>query len=345
MINQEYQNQEPRKTNPKKKWIILILIIVILSLPLFYMFKTGFALSKIIDIKNISWESIFGEEHPSEEYTPLKQENRMNFLLLGIRGEGDPNGGLLSDGIMIISYKKDTQEVAVFSIPRDLYLQMPGEIKYEKINAAYAIGLEKYDNGLNYAKKTIAYVSGLHLDYAAIVDFEAFKDIIDLLGGITIHLDEPFEESQQWLCDEQGQNCEVFRLEAGTHTLNGEIALLYARSRFSSNDFDRARRQQQVLLALKDKITKLNILKDPVKISGIIDVLSDNIRTDVSPWEIPDLLEIAKNANIQNIQTRVFRNSESGTLYETTINGRYVLLPKAGDFTQIRNICQNIFEK
>lgn len=339
----KYQAIKPKKLKIKK-WVILALIVAILIIPVFYIFKTGFVFSKIITIQNIAWEKIFGNKLPSSEYTPLKDEDRINALLLGIRGENDPDGGLLTDGIMVVSFKKSTGQVALISIPRDLYLQMPGETKYEKINAAYVMGLEKYDNGLDYAKKTVAYVTGIYIDYAVAINFDAFQDVIDLLGGITIYLKEPFIEDKQWWCDENGENCRPFIVEAGEQTLDGETALFYVRSRFSSNDFDRARRQQQVLLALKDKVLSLGILADPLKISGVLDVLSKNVRTDVSPWEVPKLIELAKKAKTDNIIKRVFENSEQGLLYQTIINGIYVLLPTEGNFSKIREICQNIFQ-
>lgn len=334
----------PNLKNKKRvKLTVLILIIVILIIPVFYLFKTGMAFSKILTIKNIAWEKIFGGKLPSSEYAPVKDEDRINFLLLGIRGEGDPNGGLLTDGIVLASLKKSTGRVALVSIPRDLYLQMPGEARYEKINAAYAIGYEKYDNGLDYAKKTIAYVVGQYIDYATVVNFDAFEDIIDLLGGVTVYLEKPFIEDKQWWCDEKGQNCRPFTVEAGEQTLNGEKALLYARSRFSSDDFDRARRQQQIIIALKNKVLSLGILGDPLKIGGIIDILSKNIKTDIGPWEIPQLIDLAKSAKTDSIIEKVFENTPEGLLYDTRINGIYVLLPTEGNFSKIREACQNIF--
>ena len=349
----KYLNTIPEmaKFKPKKpkrkigKWVIVVLVIAILIVPGFYIFKTGLAFSKIITIKNIAWEKIFGEKLPSSEYIPLKDEDRINALLLGLRGEDDPDvGALLTDGMMLVSYKKSTGEVSLISIPRDLYLQMPGETKYEKINAAYAIGLGKYDNGLDYAKKTIAFVSGVYIDYAVAINFDAFKDIIDILGGVTVHLDKPFVEDRQWWCDESGLNCRPFVVEAGEQTLDGERALLYVRSRFSSDDFDRARRQQQVLMALKDRILSLGILADPLKISGILDILSKNVETDVSPWDVPSLIELAKKADTKNIKSKVFDNTEEGLLYDTKINGIYVLLPIEGNFSKIRETCQTIFD-
>ncbi len=339
----ETGREKPKKIN-KKKLIILTVIIIILIIPAFYLFKTGSAFSKIITIKNIAWEKIFGKI-PSSEYTPPKDENRLNFLLLGIRGEDDPDaGGWLTDAIMIVGMEKNTGKIALISVPRDLYLQMPGEVAYEKINTVYAIGNKKYDSGLDYAKKTLAYVTGLYINHAVEVNFDAFRDVIEILGGINIYLDKPFIENNQWGCDAMGKNCISFGIDAGEQTLNGESALMYVRSRFSSSDFDRVRRQQQVLLAIKDKILSLGILSDPLKISGIIDVLSKNIKTDVSPWEIPELIKLANQAKTDNIIRKVFENSEEGMLYESRINGIYVLLPTDTSFNKIREACQNIFK-
>lgn len=337
------EQMSPKKLN-KKKLVILAVVIIILIIPTFYIFKTGAAFSKIITIKNIAWEKIFGQL-PTSEYVPPKDDNRINFLLLGIRGEGDANGGLLADAMMIISFQKNTGKVALISIPRDLYLQMPGEVAYEKINTVYAIGNKKYDNGLDYAKKTVAYVTGLYINHVMEVNFDAFQDVIEILGGVTIYLDQPFIEDKQWGCDAMGKNCNPFGLNAGEQTLNGESALMYVRSRFSSDDFDRARRQQQVLMAIKDKVLSLGILSDPLKVSGIIDVLSKNIKTDVSPWQIPDFIKLAKKAKTDNIIRKVFESSPEGMLYETKINNIYVLLPTDGSFNKIRETCQNIFNQ
>jgi LCP family protein required for cell wall assembly len=245
---------------------------------------------------------------------------------------------------MVVSIEKNTGKVALISVPRDLYLQLPGEVNYEKINTMYAIGSKKYASGLDYAKKTLAYVTGIYIDQAVIINFDAFKDIVEILGGVTVNLDKPFLEDKQWGCDAMGKNCIPFALSAGEQTLNGDTALLYVRSRFSSSDFDRARRQQQVLLAVKDKILSLGILSDPLKVSGIIDVLSKNIKTDVGPLQVPELLKLAQKAKTNNVIRKIFENSPEGMLYESKINGAYVLLPTAGNFDKIREACQNIFK-
>ena len=335
---------EEQKNKPSKKGIFLVVAIsIILILVFLFFLKTGFTFSKIVTIKNIAWEKIFGELPPSE-YLPLKDEDRINFLLLGIRGVNDKNGGLLTDSIMIVSLKKSTKQIALISIPRDLYVQMPGESFFEKINAAYALGLKKYQNGLDYTKKTIGYVTGLYIDHAAVVDFEGFKKMVDALGGVTIYLDKPFVEDKQWWCDENGENCRPFIVKAGKQTLDGETALLYIRSRFSSSDFDRIRRQQQVLLAIKDKILSLGVLANPVKINELFNIIADHIKTDVKPWEIPGLITLANNVDTEHIIKRVFDTSPEGLLQESIKDGIYILVPKDGNFDSIRKTCQQIFD-
>jgi len=109
--------------------------------------------------------------------------------------------------------------------------------------------------------------------------------MVDALGGVTIYLDKPFVEDKQWWCDENGENCRPFIVncrpfivKAGKQTLDGETALLYIRSRFSSSDFDRIRRQQQVLLAIKDKVLSLGVLANPVKINELFNIIADHIK-------------------------------------------------------------------
>lgn len=337
------QRSEPDKKPPKKK-VVLLLAIVLVSIifgTIFY--KTGFVFSKIIIVKNIAWERIFGKLPPSE-YAPPKDAKRINFLLLGIGGKEHENGSLLADSIMIVSFKKNTKKIALISIPRDLYVQMPGENYQEKINAAYVLGEQKYQNGLDYAKKAISYVTGLYIDYVAVVDFEAFRTVINALGGITIHLDQPFIEDKQWWCDENGLSCRPFIVDVGDQLLDGEKALFYIRSRFSSSDFDRTRRQQQIMLAIKDKIISLGVLANPLIINNLINAVANNVKVDVGLREIPGLIKLAKKADTEHIIKKVFDTSPEGLLYQTMKDGAYILLPIDGNFNRIRETSQRIFD-
>jgi len=338
------QEIRPAKKLSRKKVILIVGLILLVIIIGSFFYKAGFTFSKIINIKNIAWEKIFGKL-PPEEYMPPKDPDRINVLLMGIGGKEHEEGGLLADSIMIVSFKKSSGKTALISIPRDLYLQLPGEDREEKVNVMYALGGQKYNNGLDYSKKTIGYITGLYIDYAAAVDFKAFKTIVDAVDGITIHLDKPFIEDKQWWCDENGLNCKPFIVEAGDQVLNGEKALFYVRSRFSSSDFDRMRRQQEVMLAIKDKLLSLGILTKPIMVNNLFNAVAESVRIDVKPWEIPSFFKLIQKADTKNIVRKAFDASEEGLLYQTIKNDIYVLLPIDGDFHRIREVCQKIFNQ
>lgn len=314
---------------------ILVLIIFLIGIIGLLAYKTGFTFSQIsIDLKNNAglFPSVQSEKDP----------DRINILLLGLRGEGDPHGGLLTDAMMVLSIRKDTGQVALISIPRDLYVKMPGTEQKEKINFAYALGEEKKygGGGIIYSKAIVSEVTGLYIDWAVSVNFKAFQEIIDALEGINIYLDKPFEEKAQFANEIQ------LSLPAGKNILNGETALYYIRSRFSTSDFDRMKRQQQVLIAIKEKALSLGVLTNPVKIFNFLSVLGRNVRTDMEIGDIQELIGLSSHLKTGQIIRKVFDTTPEGLLYAAQQdNGSYILLPVAGDFSQIQEICKNIFEK
>jgi LCP family protein required for cell wall assembly len=334
-------------------FLVVVLLIVCGGGYLFY--KTGSAFDQITGesnslIKSIikmlplgdSFDILPTEEDEASAIDKIRSNemDRLNILLLGLRGEGDPNGGLLTDTMMVMSYKPKTGQVALISIPRDLYVTIPNSDNKGKINEAYAYGLSNKDwkTGLAYSKEVIEEVTGLDIHYVASVDFTAFKEVVDTLGGITVYLDEPFVENVPF---EEGS----ISLPAGKNTLDGQKALLYSRARYSSSDFDRAKRQQQVLVAVKEKALNMGVLSNPVKLVTILDSLGNHVRTNAELWEIKEMAEMSRSADTSNIKRKVFDTSEAGLLYQAhTSAGAYILLPVGGDYGKIRSACMNIFE-
>ena len=356
--NLEQRKKKKKKKLPLKKIAIVLGVFLLMAIVSggYFIYKAGSTFDKITGEKNSVVKSIImmlplsdkffkilpveGDEGSVIDQLKNNKLDRLNFLLLGIRGVNDPNGGLLTDTIMIMSVKPQTGEVALISIPRDLYVEMPYSDYKNKINEAYSLGIkdgEHWKEGLKYSKKVVSDITGLDIHYAASIDFKAFKEIIDTFGGITITLDKPFSETNQFA---EG----VIELPAGKQVIDGDTALLFVRARFSSSDFDRARRQQQVLLAVKEKAFSLGVVSNPVKIISILNSIGNHVRTDAELWEIQELAVMSKRINTSNIKRKVFSTGKDGLLYSSWDNkGSYILLPEGDNFDKIQNVCRNIF--
>jgi len=330
------------KTIAPSVWRRLIFVFWLVFLMVFIggifaalVYKTNFTFSKIKFASSELQPGLL----PVHQLLPENDENRENILLLGYRGPDDPNGGLLTDTLMILSVEKSTDRVAMISIPRDLFIQIPGTKINEKINYAYAYGQEQRGGqGVLYIKAAIAQVTGLFIDNVVLVNFNAFSDLVDALGGINIYLKEPFVENIQFSKEI------IIDLPVGENHLNGQTALYYIRSRYTTSDFDRAKRQQRVLLAIKDKATSLGVLANPIKVFALLDALGKNVKTDLGVGDIKNLLVLYGRLDFDTLQTKVFDTTPQGLLYaDQSDTGAYILLPVGGNFDQIKAACQNIF--
>lgn len=345
--------KERRKRTPFKKIIIGFTVFIFLFGG-YMAYKTNSVFDKITGeqnsvvksfIKMLPFGNNFFQILPIEEEVSIidklknNELDRLNILILGIRGANDPNGGLLTDTIMVASIEPKTGKTALISIPRDLYVNIPYYDYKNKINEVYVDGIKDggWQSGLKYSKKAVSDVTGLDIHYAASVDFKAFKEIIDTLGGVRITLARPFSETNQF---EEG----VIELPAGSQTINGDTALLFARARFSTSDFDRAKRQQQLLIAIKEKAFSLGVVSSPVKIISILNSLGNHVKTDAELWEIKELAAVMKKIDTANVRRKVFDTSKNGFLYASRdSNGSYILLPEGGNFNQIHKVCEDIF--
>jgi len=366
----------------KKKFLIAISIffIVVILLVAYKVGRTVTIIGSGEDVTTQEIISLFPE-------LPEREEDRIDILLIGIRGfnggedEGG-NGEFLTDTIILASFNTVTDVASVVSIPRDLYVIIPGYGK-EKINAAYIIGESKQGrDGLQLMKALVSNITGVYVDHAALVNFSGFEKIVDHLGGIVIYRDTPFSEPKQWRQDGKDGNPywrlreEVatstlpvssstteasattteatptviteqyweFYVPAGANIMNSEDVLYYARSRYSSSDFDRMRRQQEVISAIKSKALNLGMLANPVKIFNILDILGDNVRMDISISQMKELMELAQQVKLQDFKQAVLDSSEAGLLVDEFQDGRYVLLPKFGDYSQIRELFRSIVQ-
>ncbi len=262
------------------------------------------------------------------EYTlPQKDNSRLDILVLGMRGKDDvANGGLLTDTIMLFTSYPSTGAAALTSIPRDLTIRVTDE-QTGKINSVYA------HYGISGTKKLFSRILGVSIDNIVVIDFEAFKSVVDTLGGVTITLDQPFTEEEQW-----GYS---FSLPAGANTLNGDQALYYVRSRYGSSDFDRSRRQMQVILGIKNKVADLNLSEDPIQAINLVSAIRKHMETDLNVFDLGNMRDLLLQQDKLS-QLKRYHLTTENLLYEAKINGIYELLPLGDTLAHIKDYIASI---
>lgn len=316
-------------------------------------------------------------------------DGRVNIVLLGMRGKGVEGGGTLSDTIMVASIRitenaegKKEYKTSLVSVPRDLYVTIPGTTNTTKINGVYAHGEKQGEGqGMEAMKQILEDISGQKMHYGIEVNFEGFKQLVDALGGVEVNLQEEFIEPVQFheekvcdganggvftvksghvetkvnergkvviqypLCYNASEECGgVFKVPAGVSILDGERALCYVRARATSSDFDRARRQQEVISQIKNKALSVGVLSDFSKVQDMFNALSNNAHTDMELWEMQRLFELyQKMGNDPIIVHKVLENSEEGLLYSHEGDERgYILIPRGDTYDQIREMFASI---
>jgi LCP family protein required for cell wall assembly len=332
----------------KKKWFkFLAVVFVLLSATGgFAAYQTGTTLSKISTKDSFLtsiWKSIPGV---GTKKLQGEETGQINILLLGMRGENMSGGGLLADTIMLAAIRPQENRVALISIPRDLYVQDPGTSSHSKINAVNVMHGDQGDKekGMETMKQIVSEVTGLPIHYVVSLNFKGFTKLVDTVGGVDVFLDKPFFEPSQF----EGEAAPNFSLPAGKDHLDGEKALFFVRARYASSDFERAKRQQQVLIALKDKLLSLGNLGDFTKANSILNILGDDVRTDMDVSEMKKSFDLSRQMSNPKIKQKVFDTSQEGLLYSSradTPEGKtYILLPTGGNYDKIHEACRNIFQ-
>lgn len=317
-------SEPPRKKRKWLKWLFIFILLTALAIGI-----TAAAFYFLVETTKLK-----GEE-----------EGRVNIVVSGV-----DEAAKLSDTLMIVSIqipedeKEGEYKAAILSVPRDLYLEIP-PFGNQKINAAYSLG-ENTNNeiaggGMGLIRRTVEDNFGLEVHYQVAVDFKAFEDIVDAVGGVTI--DVPKDIYDPYYPTESGGQ-QLIQFESGKQKMNGAEALQYARSRQTTTDFDRAARQQQIVLAIKKKIMSEDFALDQNKIISLKSAVDKNVKTDLSLPEMLRLAEIGRELPNKNITRHVLDNEEDSLLIETGLNG-YTLSPRAGDFSEIQQFVKNIFKK
>jgi LCP family protein required for cell wall assembly len=295
--------------------------------------------------------------------TKLKGEGdgRVNILLLGRGGDGH-EGPDLTDTILVASIDPVQKEAAILSIPRDFWVKAPGGGS-SKINAIFAnakyaaqgraktaADRQKTDEaGFAAIEDTVEKTMGIPIHYHAMVDFEGFRKAIDTVGGVTVDVKEKlYDPTVAW----ENKNNPLIA-GVGLQTFDGKRALLYARSRHGSarGDFDRATRQREILLALKQKVLSLGTFSNPLKISQLLDNFGNHVQANMSIEEMRRVYDISKDIDGSKVISIGLADPPNNYVTTSNIDGLSVVVPRAGTYTYtdiqgyVRNVLKDGFIK
>lgn len=274
------------------------------------------------------------------------ENGHTNILFLGVGGEGH-EGADLTDTVMLTSIDHATNHVSLISLPRDLYVE--SDVGASRINRLYETGKIKWESeeGLELVRKTVENITALPVPYYVKVDFEAFEKIIDELGGIDIFVEQTIDDKEY--PKDKTYEYEPFYIEKGSRHLDGKTALKYARSRKTSSDFDRSKRQQQVLLAVKNKAAQENMFSRKSLLKQIYYEMEDHVETNLTMREMLTLADFAVQWDSKHLSSAtlndepIFRGGFLYTPLRELYGGAYILLPAGDNFDSVKHFIQLVF--
>lgn len=333
------EKPKQRKNSGKAKLlVILILFLTVSGLVLYFRDNIKSLFDPVSIVANVSAADL------------KETDGRTNVLLLGSdkRTEGKIESEL-TDTILVASIGRVDKDVVLISLPRDLWVQSPKEY-YEKINAIYAYG------GAEEIKEVVQDVLGIPIHYHAVITFDLFSETVDILGGIEVTVDKDFTDNYYPIEGKENapesERYETVEFKAGKQTMDGNTALKFARSRKGNNDegtdFARSKRQQKVIMAIKDKALSVQTLINPVKLKDLYDSYSKNVDTDIDFGVVQNFYLLSQQIEFDRVVAVVLDDrslaNEGGLLYapedKSLYGERYVLVPQTGDYSQIHAYVQ-----
>jgi LCP family protein required for cell wall assembly len=255
--------------------------------------------------------------------------DRLNILLIG--ADQRPHQGTFNtDTLIVVSIDPTSHQVAMFSLPRDTVgVPLPpgparltyGGTYQSKINSLWTTAQHRPDlfpgnnaqRGFRALKETLGYLYGLQIQYYAEVNFDGFRKIVDEMGGVTINVQIPVLDD--YYPADNGTQIRVY-IPAGIQHMTGAEALIYARSRHASIDYDRAQRQQRVLLSLKDQTNVPALIP---KIPELVDAFKSTVHTDIPVSKLSALLGLAGSVDSSAVRSYVFAPPAYGQPVVTSV--------------------------
>jgi len=259
---------------------------------------------------------------------------RVNILLLGVDKRPQEAGPCRTDTMIVVTVDPATNTAGMLSIPRDLYVEIPG-YGLNRINVAHFIGdRDNYPGGgPALAQKTVQYNLGVPIHYYIRINFQGFRDVIDALGGITVEVEREIWDDNY---PDENYGYMTIHIPAGVQQMDGEMALRYARTRHNGSDFVRLRRQQKVLFAIREKALSLDLVP---RLPELFNTMGYTVDTDLGPEEVLALAQIARQIEREDIKSAAIdENMTVSVILPDT--GANVLYPLRGE---IAGVVEEIF--
>jgi LCP family protein required for cell wall assembly len=294
-----------------------------------------------------------GSDLPAATIPPWNGTERLNILLIG-SDQRPREGTFNTDTLIVASIDPTTKQVAMFSLPRDsTNIPLPpgplrnayaysGGVYPKKINSLFTTVRNRADlvpgtsrtRGFNGLKLVLGNLYGLDIKYFVEVNFEGFRQVVDAMGGVTINVQVPVVDNQY--PSDTGRTARVY-IPAGIQHMTGAQALVYARSRHGSDDFDRGARQQRVISSMREQADVATIIP---RIPQLIAALKATVQTDIPQSELAKLAGLASTVDTKDIRSYVFSFPRYGTQTPPGVSP-YAYLPNA---TKIRAAVANAFK-
>lgn len=340
------------------KWFFILLLLVVIGIGIYLGVKVILAGNSVFK----------GNIFDIVQSQPLKQDSngRSNFLILGT-SEDDPGhgGAFLTDSMMVVSIDQTNKNVYMFSIPRDLYVQygMACNSGYSgKINEYFNCVSDDYNSAeaeqqrLSETQKFVGEIFGLDIQYGVHVNNTVIKDAVDAVDGVDVDIEGSggapgiLDRNFDWRCN---YKCYLVKYDNGVHHLDGEHALFLAMARgdvaptygLGNSNFDREKNQQKIIVALKEKAVSTGTVTNLGKVTGLIDALGENLRTNIETKEIQTLMKLVSDINTADIHSISLYDGDNRVVTSGPYNGASVVMPSAGifDYSEIRDyIAQNL---
>jgi LCP family protein required for cell wall assembly len=341
------KNTKKKRSFPKALTVLIIVLLVTVPAVIFLVKKGKSWFDPISIVSTVAASNL------------KESDGRTNLLLLGSdnRTSGDIQLNL-TDSILLVSIGRVDHDVVLISLPRDLWVEDPRGVR-SKINEVYANNKNYTQDELRGGEALMSVtedVLGIPIHYYAVINFALFKEVVNTLGGVDVMVDRTFTD--YWYPVEGKETAplseryETVTFEEGLRTMDGDTALKYVRSRKGTNgedtDFARSERQQKVIAAVKEKALSLETLVNPAKVVELYNIYVQQVDTNINLNDIQSFYLLSQQIDFDRVVSIVLDDrsaaDEGGLLYSPIdselYGGAYVLIPKAGNFSQLHAYVQ-----